>query len=118
MGWLKAARATQTVTPVVSNETATELLRILGDAKFKLSVNEPRDLPPLYLPYAQAVVLPDSLPILPVPCRDTADDVFLHLALAKQVEFLVRGDADLLMKRPFAPVSILTLAEVKVKIGP
>jgi len=102
---------------LVCNETVSELLRVLAYAKFRLSVTEQKDILTLYLPYAQTVRLPKPRPALPAACRDARDDMFLHLAIAGQAEFLVTGDADLLVMRPFAPVPILTLAELQAKIA-
>lgn len=110
LGWLKAAWANRTVTPIICRETIAELSRILAYPKLKLSPQDQQDLFGLYLPNAEMVDLPDPLPGLPVRCRDVDDDIFMHLALIAQADFLVTGDKDLLALAGVAPVRILGIA--------
>lgn len=41
-------------------------------------------------------------------CRDPRDDMFLELAAGGNADFLITGDADLLVLHPFRSTSILT----------
>jgi len=63
-------------------ETAIELIRVLAYPKFRLTEPDRAALLADYLPYAEVVLLPNRLPVLPVACRDRDDVVFLQLALA------------------------------------
>lgn len=59
-----------------------------------------------YLPFAEAAILPEPLPVLPVARRDRNDAVFLHLAIASRAELLVSGDADLTILADACPVAL------------
>ncbi len=43
-------------------------------------------------------------------CRDTKDDKFLEVAVNGQADFIITGDADLLVLNPFRDVPIVTPA--------
>jgi uncharacterized protein len=81
--------------PLVSTATAQELVRVLAYPKFRLDAQEQQELLADYLPYAEAVRIPQSPPTVPV-CRDPFDMPFLHLAAAGLTDALVTGDVDLL----------------------
>lgn len=81
--------------PLVSTATARELVRVLAYPKFRLDAREQQELLADYLPYAEAVRIPQPPPTVPV-CRDPFDMPFLHLAAAGLADALVSGDADLL----------------------
>jgi putative PIN family toxin of toxin-antitoxin system len=81
--------------PLASKSTVQELVRVLAYSKFKLDGQQQQELLGDYLPYAQAVRIPRSLPAVP-ECRDPFDIQFLHLAVAGNADVLVTGDADLL----------------------
>jgi uncharacterized protein len=81
--------------PLVSTATAQELMRVLAYPKFRLDAQEQQELLADYLPYAEAVHIPQSPPKVPV-CRDPFDMPFLHLAAAGLADALITGDADLL----------------------
>lgn len=81
--------------PIVSKATAEELMRALAYPKFKLAVDDRRELLSDYLPYCTAVAVPARLPRTPA-CRDASDVPFLQLAIVGNADFLVTGDADLL----------------------
>ncbi|MDM0076252.1 putative toxin-antitoxin system toxin component, PIN family [Variovorax sp. J2P1-59] len=91
--------------PLVSTETARELLRVLAYPKFKLTPSEQEELLADYLPYAQVMTLPDPLPIVPA-CRDPFDLPFLQLASAGKAT-LVTGDRDLLVLAGSTPIRII-----------
>jgi len=51
-------------------------------------------------------------------CRDPKDDKFLEAALATPTDYIVSGDADLLVLNPFENLPILLPAEFLAKISP
>jgi putative PIN family toxin of toxin-antitoxin system len=81
--------------PLVSSDTATELLRVLTYPKFKLAPDEQQELLADYLPRCTAVRIANPPPATPA-CRDPFDVPFLQLAAAGKADFLVTGDQDLL----------------------
>ena len=96
--WLRQAWQGDRFVPLVSRATASELLRVLAYPKFKLSESEQEHLLADYLPYAEAVEVPDDLAGVP-EVRDRDDAPFLHLALAGDADVLVSGDGDLTVLR-------------------
>lgn len=97
-------------TPLVSRVTASELIRVLAYPKFKLTHTEQHDLLADYLPWTQAVRVPDPPPATP-PCRDPHDLPFLQLALVAKADALVTGDDDLLSLAPWRAIALLTPAQ-------
>jgi len=81
--------------PLVSTATAQELVRVLAYPKFRLDAQDQQELLADYLPYAEAVRIPQPPPTVSL-CRDPFDMPFLHLAAAGLADALVTGDADLL----------------------
>jgi uncharacterized protein len=80
-------------TPLISSATATELTRIFGYPKFRLSLEDRRELLAHYLPYCEIV---EQVTRCPQICRDEKDQPFLDLAQSGEAELLVSGDNDLL----------------------
>ena len=81
--------------PLLSNVTATELIRVLAYPKFKLSAQDQQELLADYLPYCTIVRQPAKPPAVPA-CRDKFDLPFLQLAVVGKADYLVSGDQDLL----------------------
>ena len=115
LAWLRTAWAAGTVVPVICRETAIELIRVLAYPKFRLTEPDRAALLADYLPYAEVVLLPNRLPVLPVACRDRDDVVFLQLALAAGVP-IVSGDGDLSVLRDIAPVPVISVAELHDRV--
>lgn len=113
MAWLRHSWQNAQIIPLASKDTVSELIRVWAYPKFKLSKAEQGLLLADFLPYAETVVIeqvPDGLPI----SRDTADQMFLILAVVGRAEALVRGDAGILEIKPtFHMPPIMTLAEYK-----
>lgn len=111
LSWLRHRWQTGEIIPLVSKDTANELLRVLAYPKFKLTHQEQTVLLADFLPYAETVTefnLPSDLPVI----RDQADQMFLNLAVAGTAEALVTGDNDLLViKEHFNTPPIMTLSE-------
>ncbi|HEX7390784.1 MAG TPA: PIN domain-containing protein, partial [Acidiphilium sp.] len=76
LAWLRSAWANGAATPIVCRETATELVRVLGYPKFRLTPSEREVLLADYLPFAETARLPAPLPALPIACRDRDDVAF------------------------------------------
>lgn len=93
---LRTAWQSGRIVPLVSTATASELMRVLGYPKFKLSAEDRDELLADYLPHCRSVRIPARLPKLP-QCRDVNDQMFIELAGAGKPDFLVTGDKDLLV---------------------
>jgi uncharacterized protein len=93
---LRTAWQSGRIVPLVSTATASELMRVLGYPKFKLSAEDRDELLADYLPHCRSVRLPARLPKLP-QCRDVNDQMFVELAAVGKADWLVKGDKDLLV---------------------
>jgi uncharacterized protein len=80
--------------PLLSKETAGELLRVLAYPKFKLTHEEQQCVLHAFVPYVETVSV-RALHNIPV-CRDPHDQKFLTLAIDGHADYLVTGDDDLL----------------------
>jgi len=98
---------------LVCRETIKELIVALQYPKFKLSGAEQQAILNGYLVVAESVMLPSPLAVLASACRDPKDEIFIHLALGANADFLVSGDNDLLSMRGQAPVPIISLQELR-----
>ncbi len=113
--WLRRMWRSRTILPLVSRETASELVRVLGYPKFSLTGHERDDLLADYLPYCEPVVVEEPLPL--PDCRDPFDRPFLALAVSSQADALVTGDADLLALAPDFSVAIITPSALKERLA-
>lgn len=91
---LRYAWQTDSLIPLISKVTVTELIRVLTYPKFDLTPSEQEDLLADYLPYCETVIMPSQLPDIP-KCRDRFDEPFLLLAKVGKADYLVTGDKDL-----------------------
>jgi uncharacterized protein len=105
--WLRDAWRQAKLVPLVSRATATELLRMLAYAKFKLSAQEQHDLLEDFLPYAETIAEPRARGAV-AETRDPNDGMFLVLAYAAKADALVSGDADLLAIAGESKIPIIT----------
>ena len=115
LSWLRAAWREERLRPLVSQQTAAELIDILAYPKFRLSEDDQKHLLDDYLPWCETVVVPDPPPEVP-RCRDPSDRPFLELAVAGQADALVTGDGDLLVLAAGFSVPILTPAAARDQI--
>jgi putative PIN family toxin of toxin-antitoxin system len=107
MTWLRHGWQSGELIPLVSKETASELLNVLAYPKFKLTKSEQALLIADFLPYAEVVTSLEVLPDLPV-----ADQMFLILAVTGRAVALVTGDNDqLVIEDSFKTPPIMTLSE-------
>jgi uncharacterized protein len=93
LAWLRQHWREGECLPLVSHETAAELTRVLRYPRFKLSMDDARELLADYLPYCEVI---DHRHTCPVLCRDPNDQPFLDLAHSGKAGLLVSGDEDLL----------------------
>lgn len=111
ISWLRHNWQSGAIIPLVSKEPASELLKVLAYPKFKLTKTEQLLLLADFLPYAETVTsleVPVDLPVI----RDTADQMFLTLAVVGKADSLVTGDNDLLvLKDLFKTPPIMSLSE-------
>ena len=116
---LRSAWQSGRCVPLVSQATASELMRVLAYPKFKLSAAERDELLADYLPYCHSVRIPARLPKLP-QCRDANDQMFIELAAVGKADFLVTGDKDLLLLVPSFGRRIVTAEAflVSLEAGP
>jgi putative PIN family toxin of toxin-antitoxin system len=116
VAWLRGAWQARSFVPLVSRDTASELLRVLRYPKFRLSAGNQEDLLAEYLPWCESVRVN---PRLRVPrCRDAQDEMFLRLARAGRADCLVTGDADLLCLRPQFDIPIIDPAGLRRRLKP
>ena len=106
LSWLRFAWQSDTIRPLISRETATELIRVLSYSKFRLEAADRDDVLDDYLPWCEVVTVPDAASI--PECRDPFDRPFLRLALAAKADALITGDKNLLDLQPSFSVPILT----------
>jgi putative PIN family toxin of toxin-antitoxin system len=111
LSWLRDAWMCQRFIPLISRDTASELIRVLNYPKFQLDKKEQEIILAEFLPYAEVVhikIVPKNLPKL----RDPDDLIFLELAVYGNAEALVSGDAHLLaVESQLAPINVLTVTE-------
>lgn len=93
LSWLLLSWEDQTVTPLSSESTFTELDRDLRYPKLNLSGYRIVSLLDYYSIYCETIVVSEP-PAVPL-CRDPEDRKFLELALSAQADALVTGDNDL-----------------------
>ncbi len=96
--------------PLISSDTAQELLRVLAYPKFRLTAEDREALLADYLPYCETVSMPTRLRGVP-RCRDPHDREFLKLAIAGGAHVVVTGDADLMALKKRFEVPIVTIRE-------
>ena len=108
--WLRQSWQTKRFVTLASRETVSELIRVLGYPKFKLTAREQQALLADFVPYVETVradACPAGLPVL----RDPDDIIFMALAAAGQADALVSGDGDIQAVREQFYIPILTIAE-------
>ena len=81
---------------MANRQTAAELIRVPGYPKFRLSKDDRKHPLADYLPWCEAVVVPDLPPDVP-QCRDPSACPFLELAVASKADVVVTGDSDFLV---------------------
>jgi uncharacterized protein len=93
LAWLRSHWASGQCLPLVSRQTAAELVRVLAYPKFQLAENERTEILGFDLPFCEVI---DAIKPCPQTCRDSHDQIFLDLAHSGSADVLVTGDNDLL----------------------
>lgn len=106
--WLRGAWMSGGLNPLISRDTATELVRVLAYPKFRLSTAEREELLGDYLPWCEVFDVPKRMRI--PECPDPGDRPFLALAMSAGADALVTGDKVLLALAGEFEVPILTPA--------
>jgi putative PIN family toxin of toxin-antitoxin system len=114
LAWLRAHWRDCGCVPLVSRDTAEELLSVLQRRKFKLTSEEQRELLADYLPYCETVKITKGCP---VQCRDVKDQPFLDLAHSGKGDSLVSGDRDLLVLAGKTKFRIEAPEEYRRRVG-
>lgn len=109
LAWLREAVLGQRVTPIVSDETLAELVRVLTYPKLGLAAEHHEAILTHFMEYAEAIKQPRTRASLP-KCRDPHDAMFLRLAYAAKADALVTGDGDLLTLAGESRIPIMTPA--------
>lgn len=92
LAWIRDVWSTGRIQPLISGPTARELIAALAYPKFRLNETEVETLLAAYLPFADAIDVPDG-PVAGVPrCADPDDQKFLNLAAVGRADVLVSGD--------------------------
>jgi uncharacterized protein len=94
LAWLRQHWSTGECTPLISRNTAEELVRVLAYPRFGLTSGDRDELLGEHLVYCNQV---SRVKCCPLQCRDPHDQVFLDLAHTAQTAALVTGDHDLLL---------------------
>lgn len=114
--WLRGAWSTGAVTPIVSRETADELIRVLAYPKFQLSENEIQTVLAAYLPLCETSAIPSKQSLVLPQCSDPDDQKFLELASSTAARALVTGDRALLDLDDRVPFMILSPLQLKTHL--
>ena len=115
LSWLRPAWQSEIIRPLASNDTTTELIRVLHYPKFHLTTDEREDLLADYLPWCESITVSVSSKI--PDCRDPFDRPFLALALSAKADALVTGDKDMLVLASTFSVPRLTPAAFRKQIS-
>jgi len=93
LAWFRQHWRERGCVPLISRATAAELTRVLSYPKFRLSLDDRREMLADYLPHCEAIEPAERCSTV---CRDPKDQPFLDLAHSGKAEVLVSGDQDLL----------------------
>ncbi len=93
LSWLREHWRRGGCVPLLSRETAAELMRVLAYTKFQLSPADRNELLADVVPYCEVVAVTRRCSVV---CRDAKDQPFLDLAQCGKAELLISGDRDLL----------------------
>jgi len=106
VSWLVPLWRFGPIIPIISKDTASELIRVLKYPKFKLTPEEQTAVLSAFLPYAEVSAARGAVSV--PTCRDPDDNMFLVLAAQARADYLVTGDAGLLAVCGFKTCPIIT----------
>ncbi len=114
--WLRDEWKSGRLSPLASEATVRELIRVLAYPKFRLDKEEIETLLGEYLPFIEIVEMGSGDPEDILRCQDPDDQMFLALATAGKAEVLVSGDQALLDLSDKASFSIASPVEFKHRL--
>ena len=115
LSWLRSAWQSDTIRPLVSRDTAKELIRVLSYPRFRLTNDERENLLGDFLPWCETVTAPNQIKV--PDCRDSLDRPFLELALTARADALITGEKDLLDLSETFAVPIPTPTAFRTRLG-
>jgi putative PIN family toxin of toxin-antitoxin system len=92
--------------PLFSEATLKELSEVLGRSKFDPYISQEKRQHFLSQMREISIVIPIDRHF--TDCRDPKDNMFLDVSVCGGAEYLITGDADLLVLHPFEGVNILS----------
>jgi putative PIN family toxin of toxin-antitoxin system len=116
LSYVRDAWTTGRLLPLVSRNTTTELLRVLGYPKFGLTPEEVEIVLSAYLPFVEAVDVKGDLRRLR-RCSDPDDQMFVELAHVGKAEALVTGDQALLAMNGDVTFDIQSPGQLRTKLS-
>lgn len=101
---------------LMSRASFAELVDVLSRPRLrtKYQLTDYTLRPILRLLYLRSVMLQPQEKV--AGCRDPKDDVYLELAIAGAADYVVTGDADLLVLHPFRSIPIITPAAFLTRV--
>ena len=96
--WLLEAWQQGLITPLISQETREELLRVLSDQRFGIDNDQIIRIANQYLDHCEMVETANP-PQTNLICRDQKDQKFITLAQLGKATYIVSADEDLLVLR-------------------
>jgi uncharacterized protein len=93
LAWVRGHWRDRACLPLISRATTAELIRVLGYERFRLSLDDRRELLAEYLPCCELIEQTERCSTV---CRDAKDQPFLDLAQSGKADLLISGDQDLL----------------------
>lgn len=111
LGWMGHVWTEGRVLPLVSADTARELIRVLAYPKFKLDEADIQAVLAAYLPFTETIEVPHDADAARPLCSDSDDQMFVDLGIAGRTEVLVSGDGALLEMNGQLPFAVETAAE-------
>jgi putative PIN family toxin of toxin-antitoxin system len=115
LAWLREAILNRTTTPLVSDDTLRELLRVLAYPRLRLDPPDRENVLLHYMEHAETFRNPAPKARIPA-CRDVHDEMFLRLAYGARAAALVTGDADLLDVADQSRFPIMTPAQFEARL--
>jgi putative PIN family toxin of toxin-antitoxin system len=104
LAWIRRSWSAEEFIPLVSAQTADELIRVMAYPKLQLSAEDSRDLLEEFLRHAEVVDIKPKRTreygAVKTALTDPNDQIFLDLAYSGKTDVLVSGDKALLLLAP------------------
>ena len=115
LAWIRHFWAEGRIMPLISQDAARELIRVLTYPKFGLSGDDIQATLAAYLPFAETVAVAGRVAADCPRCRDEDDQMFIELGVAGKAEVLVTGDAALFDLQGSLPFVVETAADFALR---